>query len=147
MMELNSLPKTTQKELKRVGRGHGSGRGKTSGRGTKGQKSRGKIPLYFEGGALPLTKRLPFLRGRGKNMVFRAKPQGVSLETLNKLPSKTKVNLETLIKYGIVKREALKSGVKILANGELKVALEVNLPTTRQAREKIEEAGGKVEYE
>ena len=69
-MELNKLAKTTVKTKKRLGQGHGSGRVKTSGRGTKGQKARGKIPLRFEGGALPLIKRMPFHRGKGKNKGF-----------------------------------------------------------------------------
>jgi large subunit ribosomal protein L15 len=58
-MNINSLVKTTKKSKKRLGQGHGSGRVKTSGRGTKGQNARNKVPLYFEGGALPLIKRLP----------------------------------------------------------------------------------------
>ena len=69
-MKLENLTKVTDRKKKRLGQGHGSGRGKTGGRGTKGQKARGKVSLTFEGGALPLIKRLPFHRGKGKNKVF-----------------------------------------------------------------------------
>ncbi len=65
-MKLSSLTKITKTRKKRLGQGHGSGRGKTAGRGTKGQKARRNIPLTFEGGALTLIKRLPFMKGKGK---------------------------------------------------------------------------------
>lgn len=144
-MQLNSLPGITDRKLKRVGRGHGSGRGKTSGRGTKGQKARRKIALSFEGGALPLIKRLPFLRGRGKNKAFKPRPVGVNVEKLNLLPSKSVVDLESLLKYGIVGKEAKKTGVKIIGNGQLSVALTVKLPLSSGARQKIEKAHGTVD--
>jgi large subunit ribosomal protein L15 len=88
-MKLENLPRITKSKKKRVGRGHGSGRGKTAGRGTRGQKARNKIPLYFEGGALPLTKRLPFLRGKSRNKSFRRKLLVVNLEALNFLKKNT----------------------------------------------------------
>lgn len=66
-MNIHSLPKIVKRSKKRLGRGHGSGKVKTSGRGTKGQKARGKLPLGFEGGQTPLVKRLPYLRGKGRN--------------------------------------------------------------------------------
>lgn len=144
-MELSNLPKITQKGLRRVGRGHGSGRGKTAGRGTKGQKSRGNIPLAFEGGALPLVKRLPFLRGRGRNKVIKKQPIAINVASLNKLPKKTTVNVDTLIKYGIVKEAAKKQGVKILSDGNLTLPLLVKIPVSEGARKKIEKAGGTVE--
>ncbi len=144
-MQLNSLPKITKKRLKRVGRGHGSGRGKTSGRGTKGQKARRKIALSFEGGALPLVKRLPFLRGRGRNKIFKNSTIHINVGKLNLLPAKSVVDLESLLKYGIVKDEAKKTGVKILGNGELKVALKVRLPVSAGGKKKIEKAHGTVE--
>src|SRR5258708_36664720 len=100
-MDLSNLKKITSKRKRRVGLGHGSGRGKTSGRGTKGQKARGKIPLDFEGGALPLMKRLPFLRGKGKNFP-RSKKYGVNVGVLNMLPKGSTVEIETLPKYKIV---------------------------------------------
>ncbi|HVT01573.1 MAG TPA: 50S ribosomal protein L15 [Patescibacteria group bacterium] len=143
-MELNSKPKISAKSLRRVGRGHGSGRGKTSGRGTKGQKARGKAPQFFEGGALPLTKRIPFLRGRGRNTVNNRHAIEVRLSDLNKIPSKTNVDLEALVKYAIIDKKALKSGVKIIDSGEIKNALTILVPVTGGAKSKIEKAGGSI---
>lgn len=143
-MELSNLPKITKKSLRRVGRGAGSGRGKTAGRGTKGQKSRGNIPLAFEGGALPLVKRLPFLRGRGRNKVFKPHPIAINISSLNKFPKKTNIDIDTLIKYGIVGDAAHKRGIKILSGGDLNVPLIVKLPVSAGARKKIERAGGTV---
>jgi large subunit ribosomal protein L15 len=143
-MEIHNLPKTTERKLRRLGRGHGTGRGKTAGRGTKGQKARGKILLSFEGGALPLVKRLPFLRGRGRNKVIKRHPVAINIANLTSLPSKSTVDVETLIKYGIVRQEAKKSGVKIIGNSKLEAAYEVRVPVTSAARRIIERAGGKV---
>ncbi len=143
-MELLKLPKITQKRLRRVGRGHGSGRGKTAGRGTKGQKARTNVPLAFEGGALPLVKRLPFLKGRGRNKVTSPHEIVVNISRLNMLPKKTTVDIDTLIKYGIVKSVAKKHGIKILSSGDLNVPLLIKLPVSKQARKKIEKAGGTV---
>lgn len=143
-MEIHNLPKTTEKSLRRLGRGHGTGRGKTSGRGTKGQKARGKLPLFFEGGALPLTKRLPFLRGRGRNKVIKRHPVAINIAKLTNLPKKTTIDIEILIKYGIVSARATKSGVKIIGNSKLETAYEVKVPVTASARRIIERAGGKV---
>lgn len=143
-MQLNNLPSITDKKLRRLGQGHGSGRGKTSGRGTKGQKARGKIRLSFEGGALPLVKRLPFLRGRGRNKKIALKPVIVNIEMLNRLPARSTVDVEALIKAGFVPVAAKKNGVKVVGSGGLKVALNVALKTTAQSRAQIEKAGGTV---
>lgn len=146
-MKLESLPKITKRKNKRLGQGHGSGRGKTAGRGTKGQKARNKIPLYFEGGALPLIKRLPFRRGRGKNKVFRKKPIAINVKVLNLLKKDGIVDVETLIDNHIVEgNDARIYGVKILGEGELLVPLTVKLPVSRGAEKKILAAGGKVEH-
>jgi len=142
---LHTLPSITTKKSKRLGQGHGSGRGKTSGRGTKGQKARGKIPAHFEGGALPLIKRLPFRRGKGKNKVFRRQPIIINVKALNLLPANSEVNVETLIKHKIVDESARTYGVKILGEGDLSVVLAVKLPVSKGAREKIEKLGGTVE--
>lgn len=144
-MELQNLPKTTDRKKKRLGQGHGSGRGKTSGRGTSGQKSKGKIPIYFEGGALPLIKRLPFLRGKSRNKPFRKKRIVVNVEALNLLKKNTIVDLKTLVKNRIVKEKDISYGVKILGDGDLSVSLTVKLPVSKGARVKIEKAGGKIE--
>ncbi len=142
---LHKLPKLTETRRKRVGRGHGSGRVKTSGRGTKGQKARGKIKLGFEGGQLPLIKRLPLRRGKDKNKSLRAGPIVVNIKYLSILPSGSKVDLETLIKARVVKEdEARAFGVKILGDGEIKIPLTVCLPCSHGARGKIEKAGGKI---
>ncbi|KKR76919.1 MAG: 50S ribosomal protein L15 [Candidatus Levybacteria bacterium GW2011_GWA2_40_8] len=143
-MNLASLPKIKEKNKKRLGQGHGSGRGKTAGRGTKGQKSRGKISLSFEGGALPLIKRLPFRRGKGRNKSFKTKPFILNVERLNELSKNSQVDVDLLIKEGLVSKKAKKDGVKILGNGKLKLPLLVNLPVSESAREKIEKAGGRV---
>lgn len=139
MMELEKI---TERKLKRVGRGHGSGRGKTAGRGTKGQKSRRKISLSFEGGALPLIKRLPFLRGHGKNRSLKPAIFIVNVGKLNQLPSKTIVDVESLIKHSLVSKDAIGAQIKILGTGVLKVALTVKLPVSKTAKQKIERAGG-----
>lgn len=146
-MELSKLPKITTKRKRRLGLGHGSGRVKTAGRGTKGQKARGKIPAYFEGGALPLIKRLPFRRGRGRNKVFKKKPIAINVKALNILPKSVTVDIKTLIEHGIVsKDDAEMYGVKILGDGKLTIPLTVNLPYSKGAKKKIEASGGKVTY-
>lgn len=145
-MELNKLTKLTKKQKRRLGQGHGSGRVKTAGRGTKGQKSRNKVPLYFEGGALPLIKRLPFHRGKGRNKVFKKKPLGLNVKALNLLKSGSVVDLKSLVDNKIVREsDAYEYGVKVLGDGDLKVALTVKLPVSKGAEKKIVKAGGKVE--
>lgn len=145
-MSLSSLSKIKAKKKRRIGLGHGSGRGKTSGRGTKGQKARGNVPLDFEGGALPLIKRMPFLRGKGKNFSLKAKPIVVNIQALNLLPKNSTVDIETLAKHHVVRLEEAKSlGVKILGDGDLQVALTVKLPVSKGAAEKIKKAGGSIE--
>lgn len=144
-MDLNSLVKITNKKKRRLGRGHGSGRVKTAGRGTKGQKARGTMPLYFEGGAVSLIKRLPFRRGKGRNKVFKKKPVIINVKALNVLKKGSIVDLDSLIKNNIVDESDAKIyGVKILGDGELKVALKVQLPLSKGAKEKIEKIGGTV---
>ncbi len=144
-MNLAQLPKTTTKGKRRLGQGHGSGRVKTAGRGTKGQKARGKIPLFFEGGALSLIKRMPFHRGKGRNKIFRKKPLVVNLAGLSAFPMGAVVDMEALIKAHIVdKKEANTYGVKILGDGIIKTSLTIKLPVSKQAATKIEKAGGTI---
>lgn len=143
-MKLENLPKTIARSKKRLGQGHGSGRGKTAGRGTKGQKARGKIPLRFEGGALALIKRMPFRRGKGKNKLFKQKPIVLNVKVLNLYKKGEIVNLKTLVSYKIVsEKEAKTYGVKILGDGDLNIPLTVELPVSKGALKKIEKAGGK----
>lgn len=145
-MQLDSLTKTTQRGKKRLGQGHGSGRVKTSGRGTKGQNARSSRALSFEGGALPLIKRLPFRRGKGRNKVFKKKPMVVNVSALALLKKDSVVDMDALIKNRIVKEDDAKMyGVKILGDGELNVSLIVKLSVSKGARKKIEKAGGKIE--
>lgn len=145
-MNLSNLNKITTKKKKRVGLGHGSGRGKTSGRGQKGLKARGDVPLDFEGGALPLIKRLPFLRGKGRNKSLQAKPAVINVSALNVFSKGETITLETLAKYKLVNlKDAAETGVKILGDGDLGVALKVTVPVSKGAKAKIEKAGGSVE--
>jgi large subunit ribosomal protein L15 len=140
---LNNLTASIVRSKKRVGRGLGSGKGKTSGRGTKGQKARGKIPLSFIGGTLPIYKKLPFRRGLG-NPKVSSKLLAVSIVSLGKLPAGTDVDINSLVASGIIDKRDAKNGVKIVGNGELKVKLTVKLPVSQGARGIIERAGGEV---
>lgn len=143
---MQNLVKLTIKTQKRLGQGHGSGRGKTGGRGTKGQNARSSRALSFEGGALPLIKRLPFRRGKGRNYSLQNKPLIVNLKALNFLPAKSVVDIEVLIKHNIIDSDdARKFGVKILGDGELTNSLTIKLPVSNSAKVKIEKAGGIVE--
>src|SRR3989344_5572820 len=101
-MSLNNLSKIKARGKKRLGQGHGSGRGKTAGRGTKGQNARGKISLTFSAGPLAFDKRLPLIRGKLRNKPFLQKHLIIKLKNLNGLPSKTVINSETLKKYGLI---------------------------------------------
>ena len=129
---------------KRVGRGNGSGHGTYSGRGSKGQKSRAgyKIRPGFEGGQLPLIKRLP--RKRGFTNIFRVEYNTVNLDKLNLFESGSEVTPEKLVEAGLIK--SLRYPVKILADGELSHPLSIKANKfSASARVKIEAAGGKAE--
>lgn len=138
--------KVKTRNKKRVGRGYGSGKGgHTSSRGQKGQKSRGSVGILFEGVKVrkSLLNRLPFQRGKAK-FKARPKPVAINLEALNILKDGSKVTTDSLVKAGIVKEnDAMIYGVKILGGGKLEKKLEVALPSSRSAIEKIEKAGGK----
>ena len=146
-MELHDLPRLKERSKRRLGRGHGSGRGKTSGRGTKGQKAKEKIGLAFEGGIVPIIKRLPMRHGKGRNKSLRKKPIIVNVKVLNLLPKGSVVDLDFLLQHKIVDGEAKDVGIKILGEGELTVSLAVKLPTSKGAKMKIEKAKGTVLYE
>ncbi len=144
-MQLHELTSAegARKARKRVGRGIGSGTGKTAGRGHKGQKARsgGGVRPGFEGGQNPIYRRLP---KRGFTNINRKEFAIVSLDELNKFAAGTEVTPELLIETGVVKNS--KSGIKILGNGELTVNLTVKANKFSQsAVEKIEAAGGKTE--
>lgn len=144
-MILNDLrpPKGATKNKKRVGRGESSGWGKTSGRGHKGQKARagGYHKVGFEGGQMPLARRLP---KRGFHNPFRKEYAIVNLSDLEKLDSSvTEVDIQVLIEKGVVKKEL--AGLKVLGNGELTKALTITAKKfSEAAKAKIEKAGGKV---
>ncbi len=144
-MQLHSLTQTVEKSKKRLGQGHGSGRVKTSGRGTKGQNARSKRPLQFEGGALPLTKRLPFLRGKDRNKSLKLKPLSINLSMISNLPQNTEITIDSLVKHNLIAKGNEKRGVKLLAVGEITNAYVVKIPTSKTARVKIEKVGGKID--
>lgn len=145
-MNLNNLAKITAKKKRRLGQGHGSGRVKTAGRGTKGQKARGKISLTFEGGALPLIKRLPFRRGKDKNKSFKKKPIIINIKFLELLKPGSIVDIKTLVANHIVnEKDAKEYGVKILGDGKITKSYIIKLPISKRATEKIKKAGGHVE--
>src|SRR5215467_12488386 len=142
-MNLSNIraPKKANSGKKRVGRGMGSGMGKTSARGHKGQRSRSgsRMMRGFEGGQMPLHRRMP---KRGFTNIFRKEFNIVSLEKLAAL-GETTINPEVLRKAGVIKT---KHPVKVLGDGELKVALTVSAHKfSKSAQEKITKAGGKVE--
>lgn len=141
-MKLRQLLKVKTKSNKRLGRGIGSGKGKTAGRGSKGQKARGKMPVGFSGD-LAFYKKLPLRRGWG-NPKVSAKVKIISLSDLNTFKAKSEVNLEKLLQAKIITEKEAKKGVKVLDNGEIKHALIVRLPVSDKARSKIEKKGGKV---
>lgn len=147
-MNLNTLPKITAKPKKRIGRGHGSGKGgHTVGKGKYGQKSREKISLIFEGTKLKksLLKRLPLLRGKGKFKSHKLKPIVVNIKYLNLFDKNEIVDIKSLAKKGIIKEEdGKKYGIKILGNGDLNIPLRVNLPCSKSAAKKIINAGGEI---
>ena len=128
---------------KRVGRGIGSGLGKTAGKGHKGQKARsgGKIRRGFEGGQTPLYRRIP---KRGFNNIFTIEYATVNVSDLEVFDNGTVVTIETLLNEGIIKKEL--SGLKVLGNGNLTKQLTVEAKKfSSSAKEKIEAAGGKIE--
>ncbi len=143
-MKLHELtpPDGAHPKRRRVGRGLGSGRGKTSGKGHKGQKARagGGVPAYFEGGQLPLVRKLPYRRGF--NNPFRVEFEPINLDQLESLPAGTEVTLDLLKANGLLRRGR---PVKILARGTLTHAVTVHAHRFSQAaRDAITAAGGRV---
>jgi large subunit ribosomal protein L15 len=142
-MNLSNIraPKKANSNKKRVGRGMGSGIGKTSGRGHKGQRSRSgsRMMRGFEGGQMPLHRRLP---KRGFTNIFRTEYSVVNVGDLAGLGEKT-INQEVLVKAGLCSKNDL---IKVLGDGELKAALTVQAHKfSKSAEEKITKAGGKFE--
>ena len=137
--ELTPAP-DSNKAVKRVGRGHGSGSGKTAGKGHKGQNARsgGGVRIGFEGGQMPLARRIP---KRGFNNIFATKYAIINVSDLNKFENGTVVDAELLKASGLIKKEL--DGVKVLGNGELTAKLEVSANAfSKSAIAKIEAVGG-----
>ncbi len=143
-MKLHELmtPKGSGRKRKRIGRGEGSGSGKTAGRGTKGQNSRsgGGAPLGFEGGQMPLQRRIP---KRGFTNIFKKQYEIINIKDLKNFNSGETVDRNTLLKAGLLKKA---KAVKLLGKGELSFPIKIKVNKVSQAaKEKIESAGGKVE--
>ena len=148
-MKLNTINPSpgSRKNSKRVGRGIGSGKGKTSGRGVKGQKSRSGVAIKsFEGGQMPLYRRLP---KRGFNSISKEKIAMLNLEVIqllidkNKLDAGTKINLNLLKKEKILNKSYSK--IKVLGNGELKSKIDIEVDySSSSAKNKIEKVGGSI---
>lgn len=144
-MNLNNLKpnRGSTHSKKRVGRGNASGNGTTAGRGMNGQRSRSgsKISAYFEGGQMPLSRRLP---KRGFRNIFKKKYAIINLADLNHFENEEVITPERLIEEGMVKN--VMSGIKILSNGQLDKKLIIKAHCfSQEAIHKIEAAGGKVE--
>jgi ribosomal protein L15, bacterial/organelle len=146
MTSLNSTSKVKSKKI-RVGRGIGSGKGKTSGRGVKGQKSRSGVAIKsFEGGQMPLYRRLP---KRGFNPIKKNKIAILNLDKIQKLVVSKKIdlnsqiNIETLKKAKVINNSSNK--IKILGSGDINVKINLNIDfISKSAKEKLEKAGGVV---
>ena len=133
----------SNKEVKRIGRGHGSGNGKTAGKGHKGQKARAGHGMRpgFEGGQMPLQRRIP---KRGFNNIFAEDITAINVERLNAFDNGAVVDAAALVKAGVVSK--IVDGVKILGRGELTKKLTVKANAfSESAKQKIEAAGGKAE--
>ncbi len=140
--ELSPAPGSVR-DVKRIGRGHGSGQGKTAGKGHKGQKARAGrgMQIGFEGGQMPLQRRIP---KRGFNNIFATPYTAINLTVLNRFEDGAVVDAEALLNAGIVKKAPY--GVKVLGNGKLEKKLTVKAAAfSESAKAKIEAAGGKAE--
>ncbi len=144
-MKLSELSPASgsHKNKKRLGRGVGSGKGKTAGRGTKGHKSRsgGGVRPGFEGGQMPIHRRLP---KRGFANIFRKKIIEVNIRDLSRFESGSTVDEAALIRMGLVKGK--RDGIKLLGLGEINYPLQIKINrVSENARKKIESAGGSIE--
>ena len=140
--ELSPAPGSSR-DVKRIGRGHGSGNGKTAGKGHKGQKARAGrgIRAGFEGGQMPLHRRIP---KRGFNNIFATPYVAINVAALNRFEDGAVVNTEALLNAGIIKKAPY--GVKVLGNGKIEKSLTVQVAAfSESAKAKIEAAGGKAE--
>jgi len=150
-MSINLLApnKGSRKVSRRIGRGNASGAGRTAGKGEKGQKARtgGKVRIGFEGGQMPLYRRIPKFGFRSRKQILGLNQyQIIDLDVLEHFESGAMIDLETLAKAGYKAGSKQKSGIKVLGSGNLskKVSVKVNA-VTASAKSKIEAAGGTVE--
>lgn len=144
-MKLGDLapPAGAKKNTKRLGRGSGSGQGMTAGKGTKGQKSRsgGGTPPWFEGGQMPLQRRVP---KRGFKNIFRKEYSIINVKDIQRFPAGSEVGPIDMVGAGIIRKVPF--GIKLLANGEITQPVTVRVhKASASAVQKIEAAGGKVE--
>lgn len=144
-MKLSNLPKSVKTGKKRLGRGYGSGvGGHTVGRGQKGQKTRGTMPLWFEGGQLPIVRRTPFIKGKHRFQVINLQPIAVNFDFLTKnFEANSTVDAASLAKVLKNSDKEAKRGYKVIATGKLEKPLEVNVLASAGAAKAIEKAGGK----
>jgi large subunit ribosomal protein L15 len=143
-MKLNelTLPKGSRKKRKRIGRGKGTGSGETAGKGTKGQNSRsgGGVHLGFEGGQMPLQRRIP---KRGFTNIFKKQYEIINIKDLKYFKPGELISDETLRKNGMIKKDR---AVKLLGKGEISSQIKIKInKASRTAKEKIESAGGEIE--
>jgi len=143
-MKLGELkrPEGSKKDKKRLGCGPGCSRGKTAGKGHKGQRARSgvSIPAWFEGGQMPLQRRVP---KRGFTNIFRVPFQVVNVHDLNRFAADSEVNMDTLLEKGLVKK--VSRPVKLLGRGELNHPVKVIVHAcSKKAKEIVEKAGGEV---
>ena len=144
-MKLHELSPSegSKKKAFRVGRGHGSGNGKTSGKGQKGQKARsgGGVRPGFEGGQMPIYRRLP---KRGFTNIFAKKYTSINVEDLNKFDNGTEITAEVLKENGVIKK--INDGIVVLGRGDLNKRVTIKAKRfSKSAEEKISAAGGKAE--
>ena len=140
--QLTAVPGAT-KDAKRIGRGHGSGNGKTAGKGHKGQKARAGHGMRpgFEGGQMPLQRRIP---KRGFNNIFAKEVVSINVGSLNCFEDGAEVDVKALMEAGLLKKSG--DALKVLANGEVTKKLTVKANAfSEAAKAKIEAAGGKAE--
>lgn len=138
------LPNGSRKKRKRIGRGKGTGSGETAGKGTKGQNARsgGGVHLGFEGGQMPLQRRIP---KRGFTNIFKKQYEIINIKDLQQFKPEEVINRDTLIAKGLVKKSW---EIKLLGKGELSTPLKIKVNKASQAaKKKIESVGGEIEID
>lgn len=144
-MKLHLRPSLVTKVSKRLGRGYGSGKGgHTSGRGTKGQKARGKIPAHFIGTSWVWFKRLPFIRGKSRFNSIR-KTLTIDLAMLTRLKASSRVNAETLYQAGLITlADKTRAKIKVVGSGPIAKKLILEIPASQAAGQAVIKAGGEL---